>query len=232
MDEIQKKNTVSNKDVLFMMGKMFELILDQKNYIQSTMDDLLGAQQNRINQLEMEILTIKNEVLQLKSKPAETAKQETDQNLISELQDRNIRSRNIIVHNVNESNSEITTERIDFDKAQVLQILDKLEFDTTIEFKVNRIGMSGEKPRPMRVVLPDANIALKVVKQKKKLNNNPARISADLTFRQRQELKKLYEELNTRKENGEDNLSIRYTKGVPYIHCAKNPREQNQLTGT
>ena len=113
-----------------------------------------------------------------------------------------------------------------------MHILDKLELDTTIDFRVNRIGKSGEKPRPMRVVLPDSNIALKVIKQKKKLNNSPARISADLTFRQRQELKKLYEELNTRKENGEENLSLRYTKGLPYIYCAKNLREQDQLTGT
>lgn len=224
LNELQKKNTISNKDVLFIVGKMFEMLMDQKNFVRSVLDDLVAAQQEKIIGLEREIGTIKKEISSFKLQPPNVEQHENQQvDLITEIHDRNSRSRNLIVHNIAESDSNIAAERVDFDTTAVIQVLDKLEIGTIItDIKVNRIGKVGDQPRPIRVVLQDSNMVLKCLKQKRKLGNQNVRISADLTFMQRQTLRKLYDEMNARKENGEGNLSIRYSKGVPFIHAAKN----------
>lgn len=235
LSALQSKNNVSNKDVLIMLGQLFEVVLDHKNQVQNTLEDVIAHQQNRIKDLESEVEAIKIELVQLKgdsNKQVNSVKSDENQtNLISEIQDRNFRSKNLIVHNIPECTSEVIRERVDFDKTQVIHLLEKLEMESNVDFKVSRIGKKSNQTRPIRLMLPSANIAVDCLKRKKKLENTKIKISADMTYMQRQEIKKLYDELNTRRDNGEDGLVIRYSKSIPYIHSLKNVqihRQENQ----
>lgn len=46
MNELQSKSSVTNKDVLVMIDKLFEIIIDQKQFIQNTFEESLMTQQN------------------------------------------------------------------------------------------------------------------------------------------------------------------------------------------
>lgn len=43
INELQNNNIINNKEILFMVGKMFEMIRDQKYYIHSVLNDLAIA---------------------------------------------------------------------------------------------------------------------------------------------------------------------------------------------
>lgn len=237
ISELQKKSNVNNKDILSLLGQMFETILDQKNYVKKALENIITAQQSEIAQLQREVDDIRQEVTQLKlqsQRPGTLVAEENvhsdiqKDSILSEIQDRNIRSKNLIVHNVSESDSNDNMERINYDKTQFIKILEQLRLDQNVGFKVTRIGKKSNKPRPMRIVLPDSNSATECLKRKKNLDRSGPSISADLTIMQRQELRKLYEEINHRKENGEENLVIRYSKGNPYIYQPKNKDPHSQ----
>lgn len=141
------------------------------------------------------------------------------------MQERCEKSKNIIIHNIAESNSINVNERIEFDRIQVESTLKKLGDITDTNFKVYRIGRQGKKMRPIRVILSSQEIALECLKQKKKLNGSSINISADRTTIQRAQLKELYKEINHRKENGEHDLIISYHKGYPQITKKRISRE-------
>ncbi|CAG9821972.1 unnamed protein product [Phaedon cochleariae] len=116
--------------------------------------------------------------------------------LYMEVQDRAHRSKNIIIYDVQESQSEEYSVRISFDKQQCQKVLDSLNVQTE-EFKVIRLGRPSNKPRPLKVFFLYNNIALACLKNKRKLlsQQSPIRLSADLTPAQREYVEKLYQEL-------------------------------------
>lgn len=78
--------------------------------------------------------------------------------------------------------------RVDLDTTKIIQALNKLELGIVItDIKINRIGKMGGQLRP---ILQNSNMVLKCLKQTWKLGNQNVRINADLTFKQRQTLKK------------------------------------------
>lgn len=241
ISELQKKSNVNNKDVLLLLGQMFETIIDQNSYIKKVLGDISTDQQSKIDQLQSEVDDIRHEITQLRThsqRPSTLVAEENmhtviqKESILSEIQDRNIRSKNLIVHNVSESESIDNMERINYDKIQFTKVLEQLQLDQNVVFKVTRIGKKLNKPRPMRIVLPDSNFAAECLKRKKKLDRSGPSVSADLTIMQRQELRKLYEEINHRKENGEASLVIRYSNGNPYIYQLKNKDPHYQKGAT
>ena len=132
----------------------------------------------RIDVLEKEIAELRNDFQVLKSNnldgsslnPVAPSGQQSTLNQIdtlNEMQERCVRSKNIIVFNIQESNSTSPSERVDHDKAHVIEILEKLQLDTITEYKVVRVGRAGTKPRPMKVMFSDSSFALKCIKNKK-----------------------------------------------------------------
>lgn len=59
-------------------------------------------------------------------------------------------------------------------------------------------------------------------RRKLKDNNIDIQISTDKTLLQRQYLKNIISQLNQRKENGENDLYIKYVNGNPVITKSKN----------
>lgn len=100
-----------------MIGKMFKMIMDQENYVLRVLDDLVTVQGEKNTASEREIFTIQN-----------GEQQDTQQvHLVTEIQNRHSKSRNLIVHKITESDLNRATERLHVNKAKEIQVLTKIE---------------------------------------------------------------------------------------------------------
>ncbi|KAG5894689.1 hypothetical protein JTB14_034737 [Gonioctena quinquepunctata] len=137
---------------------------------------------------------------------------------MAEIQDRSTRSSNILFHNIEESSSRNFKERIEQDTLKCKQIFDALDINVG-PFKVWRLGQASNRSRPLKVTLSNNSNALFCIKNKRKLSENfpNIRIAADLTLSQRNYMKSIYEQLNERKRNGENDLVVKYRYGIPHI---------------
>lgn len=69
----------------------------------------------------------------------------------------------------------------------------------------------------------DSENALKILRNKNKFGQ--IRVKADLTVKQRDYMSQLHRELESRKSNGEKDITIRYIRGTPKIvPLSKNRR--------
>lgn len=175
----------------------------------------------KIDDLNAEIETLKTEVDKLKTQNME--------HIFHEINDRMYRSKNLIIYNVPESGSNILEEKILEDKNIVKGIFTKLELENNIDhIKVTRIGRpGGQKPRPIKVIMSDAQEVISAVKAKAKLYQTNYRLAMDQTKMQQEEYKKARVEMEERVGAGEDNLMIRYIRGTPKIVKGNKDNKKN-----
>lgn len=238
-----KKTSTTNKDVLCVLASVVDLLMEQKNELQVVLDEIKYIQQlktERIENLETKVAQLQQEIIELKAGVVNhnftststeiTEKLPSEQcSLISELHERNIRSRNIMIFNMGESSSGTVSDRIIHDKEHVASLLNKLGLQSDMELKVLRIGKLGTNPRPAKVIFPDPKHAIDCIKNRHKIGSSNIRIKQDLTILQRKQLKCLYEELHKRKSNGEENIAVRYKDGIPFIGKILPPRSNAQI---
>lgn len=234
ISSLLKKNQTSNKDIILLISKMLDLLMENNNNLQSVLGEIGNTQKQRIEKLEYEISELKKTVHNLEQKEPlnvegtdryekKNSINENDTKIFSELQDRNNRSKNILMYNVPESSHNDTHLRIESDKAQVQDVLTKLNVSTD-DFKVIRLGkrkLESNKPRPLKVIFTNTNTARQCLYSKKKLNDSNISVNADLTHLQREKIKKLREEYNDRLEQGEKDIIIKYIQGEPQIKKIK-----------
>lgn len=175
-----------------------------------------------INELKSIILSLKEELLaKERSHTDETVFEE----LLSEMWDRNNRSQNLIIYNVNEIESNLTNERNKHDITTSQSILKYVSPDINVEnLEVQRLGRfnaDSERRRPLKVRLNSTQDVHHIIKKTNTLLNSPVfkniHISLDRTKRQIDYYKKVKAELDKRKNEGETNLKIKYKKGIPTI---------------
>ncbi|KAF5189957.1 hypothetical protein FRX31_020456 [Thalictrum thalictroides] len=134
--------------------------------------------------------------------------------MINELQDRQSRDKNVIFFNVPESNNDAD------DISAVNDVLSKIGASVATS-QIVRLGKTGPKPRPIKIICNAKSDVGLILKSKNKLRNIPGlnnvHITADWTSSQRSFYNCLRGQLSTRKNNGETNLYIGYVKGVPTI---------------
>lgn len=211
---------VTYKDLINVMLHMFNVLLDQSSQIRGMLNEFRESQkQNEIKMLAMEkeIEDLRSLVHSENIMDARPAGDTPQTDPCRELQERSERAKNIIIYNVKESQSKVPDERIDHDKSHVSSLLRKIGVETNPDFAVIRLGRSNDGSRPMKVIFGDASMAMSCIRQKSKLKGSDVSIKQDLTIMQRGHLKSLLTELKTRKDNGENNLGIRYNNGIPYI---------------
>lgn len=158
---------------------------------------------NKIDALEERINMLSNQTVM-------NTDSRTENLFVEELMERQSRASNILVFNLPESNQ---------DNNNVEKILyDLIQENVTITESA-RIGKKNKKGiRALKITLPNQSVATKIITAKKdKIKPKNIYISADLTKSQRDHLNNLKEELRTRRENGEEDIVIRYVKGTPKI---------------
>lgn len=152
---------------------------------------------------------------------------ENPEEMYSEISDRIDRSRNVLIYNIPENPSKELEVRINHDESSVSDILNDLEIDAG-NFKSIRLGRPSTRPRPVKVIFKDASIALQCLRKRRNLGNESnIRIGADLTIMQRDHIKRVYKELDERKAKGENNIIVKFIRGVPRIVESLKRNEQS-----
>jgi len=134
--------------------------------------------------------------------------------ILDEIEDRNRRKCNLLIYNLPEPTGTGTDT-----KTVKNLVKNNLSISGVEVNKVTRLGKHKENsPRPILVTMADETSKWKCLKQAPKLRKDTkfsnVYISPDLTLKERQENKKLYLELKSRREKGEKDLMIKRGKIV------------------
>ena len=135
---------------------------------------------------------------------------------IEELDNREKRSVNLILYNLEEPNvvdhGNVTTD-IDL----VNDIIKKILPDNNIKKSCVRLGAKKQDHvRPLRVTLSSKSDVISVSRNKSRYNG-PVEITNDLTQMQRKHLADLRAKLKVMRDAGDTNKIIRYINGTPKI---------------
>lgn len=140
--------------------------------------------------------------------------------LLTELNERQIRSRNVLLFNLPESESEDIEDRKNDDAKSAYEVLSKLGKDCKI-LRNFRLGVKKDRQiRPLKLVLESSDEALSILKCRN-VYQGPVKIKGDLTMKQRNHLQLLTKELQQRTDKGEKDLTIRYINNIPQIVAKK-----------
>lgn len=178
------------------------------------LDELSG----KINDLGSRTSSLENRVSIIENKLSSVESQNfnSEESVISEVLERQLRSRNLIVFNVPEHVKNSPTDDTTF----VNSLFNSLSINTST-MNITRLGKMSDRPRPLKITLPEATDVFSVLKVKFKLRNfdkfSSIRIFPDRTVMQRNQLREIKSTLEKRKAAGENNLIIKFLKGVPTI---------------
>lgn len=135
--------------------------------------------------------------------------------MFTDFMDKDRRKLNVVVHNLPESESDNQA----VDDAAKFQNIIKEELKLIVKStKAFRVGKRGERPRLLIVSLENMETKLEVLKLASQLRKSPTwsniYVTKDMTWKEREELRKAKAELARRRENGEENLMIKGLKVV------------------
>lgn len=140
-----------------------------------------------------------------------------NEEIIHEIQERKKRENNIVLVGISEQCNTNTKERIEKDKAEVLNIISLVTKDIPKPVKIFRIGKyDAEKNRKLKVCFDNREPVMLLLRNKDKLPDN-IRIFSDQTPAQLKYFLAIKDELTKRKNNGEDDITIKYINGTPKI---------------
>ncbi|KAL0878924.1 hypothetical protein ABMA27_003921 [Loxostege sticticalis] len=210
----EKQTETINKmseDITLLKGHVKEIKSTTDNLglenreIKSNLDDLISKYKE--NNRKIEIIETKLGTFQpanITLPPVSTSSSNNlEENLMVELTERLSRSKNIIITGLAEQKSANYKERQDADKREVLNILQNISSDCTDPINIIRLGKYAS--------------ALFVLRSKNTKDLGSVKIFSDQTPQQQAYFKKLKDELKSRNDNGEMNLTIKYYKGIPKI---------------
>lgn len=139
--------------------------------------------------------------------------------VLTEIEERKMRANNVILFNIPESVSDLTAINISEDNNKVSTALKNIDISiNTQEIKIYRLGakkVTG-KIRPIKLELKDSQLARTILINNKKFKDG-IKAGNDQTLQQRRQLITLREELESRRNNGETNLTIKYVNSSPKI---------------
>ena len=165
-----------------------------------------------INSLSAKIETMPQK--EVKGEPERNGHAHQIAGIVDSVLDKEKRRRNIVVHNLPESDAQSTSDRAADDMSLFTQLV-KEEFHVvtrvTKSFRAGKV-IPG-KQRLLIVTLESEDSKWEIIRLAPQLRHSEAwgkvYLSPDLTRSEREESRRLREELKKRKENGETNLMIR-----------------------
>lgn len=167
-----------------------------------------------ISILQKEIADLKEKL----AKPNETT--DNINTIINEITDRKRRAKNVVLYNVAESTSTNTDERIKHDDKQVERLLSQICDNAPKPIRLYRLGKRTSENtnynRPIKAVFSSKEEAVSILKNKKNIKSD-VRLSSDNTKIQREHFLKIKNEFQSRVDQGENNIGIRYVNDNPTI---------------
>lgn len=230
--EILIQNNKGQMENINTIGQNITSIKEQLNDIKTTTETLITenaqfksqiASLNDTVKTQKEIITsLQNDIKQLK---CETQINETKTVLrngfdeaIIEFQERTERSKNIILTGIPEAPSKSVADRLDHDMSKANNVIKTIYADCPEPKKIFRIGKYIEnKSRPIKVCFDFQDPVKRILRNKHNFKINGTRVYSDQTPYQQNFMANLKKELQQRQDNGEENLRIKYIKGIPKI---------------
>ena len=195
--------------------------------------EVLSVLKTELSDMRSEIKLLSDRVKALEDKPSIPSEQlpsSSTDDVINELNDRELRSRNILIFDLPEQNETSLVRARSADAEGALAILREISPLVTQTPTTYRLGKLGSLPcRPLCVRL-DSAATVKSILQNKHRYKGPSKISDDKTRQQRETLSQLRTKLRNLHELGETHMTIRYIRGMPKIVSGRprlNPMQKN-----
>lgn len=183
----------------------------------------------KVQELQEEVKILKQELQALKVTPRHAS--ENIEQILSESHERFVRANNIMVYGASESPANDIQEKIMHDKNIAYQIFEKVGYQSKVAniLKVTRVGKKGgDIPRPLKVICNNSETVKAILLSKRKLDHNFCKIGYDSTKMQQAAYKAARIELIRRRDGGEDNLVIKFIKGIPTIINKKQHKRHQE----
>lgn len=187
-----------------------------------------------LNGLKKAIVSLQEEIKILKNKldiaPPQSSLSAIDmERVIGEISDRERRKCNVIVFGCKETAAESNREQNQYDQQMVKEILSTLGV-RDVEPKSIRLGKYDvtkvDSCRPIKVTLPSELTVFTILRSANALKSSTKFaglfISRDKTPFQLKMHNDARQELKRRRDNGESNLKIKYSNGIPGIVSSLN----------
>lgn len=202
-------------NILFAVNDIKKLISKHESLF-SELNNKLDEVSNQLVDLGTRTAVLENRVTILENRVSTISKStNSDETVISEVIDRQARSRNIIIFNLPEPIG--INEN---DTSLIKSLLDDITPDI-VPVTLSRLGQKSIKPRPIKVILHEPSDVFIILKNKHKLRTSPTygsiRITPDRTTMQRNQIRDIIGKLEERKAAGESNLTMKFIKGIPTI---------------
>lgn len=156
----------------------------------------------------------------------ESSIHENEERIITEIKQRELRSKNIILRNMQENNDANDLET-------VKNILSQIPIDNIENIKVQRLGKkTDDKVRPLKLKMQSAHDVAKVFKDIKKLKGHlpdNVFITNDSTPSQTKYYFNIKDQLKERIAKGEKDIKLQTIKGIPTIVKKQNDDTSKNL---
>lgn len=210
------KDVTAIKNQMHDTGNTIKNIILEHNSMKTTMNNLQTMSESiekKIDLLESDMNNLKSTALPSTSR---TKPDFSCEDIVSEVNERNIRAKNIIIVGIPEPDA--TTDRHAYNNTEVSQII-KLICDKCPEpLKIIRLGrFRPGHTRPIKVTFSSEEIVGALLRGRDILKSDSVKIYSDQTPMQRKHMHDLKAELGRRIVDGETNLKIKYIKGTPKI---------------
>lgn len=192
---------------------LWELMKDKFDIICSKIDNANA---------KLEVVNRKVDSLETRTSVIEAKQDVIKDEVLCEMNVRRIKERNVIIFNLQDTPS---AGKNDLETVKNILMESGLQIPFSLDgIRVHRIGakFTEGKIRPLRIILPSADNTSWFFGNKQNLAKGSLIIKSDLTSTQLSYLKKLQNELKSRMDNGEQNLTIKYIMGNPTIVQKKN----------
>jgi chromosome segregation ATPase len=211
----------------------FKSLHQSQNAKFAELKDSINLLTSQINDLKTENTTLRTNLSDLNKRIIDLeaiahVNSNMDQlpSLLQELSERERCSCNVIVYGIPESSSALPIDRISNDAILLSEAFQPYLIPLPTNLKSIRLGKPTDRgPRALKVFLSSKETALKLisdfnaVKRSRPVDNviQPISITRDRTRREREDIRRTYAELDSRKKNGETNIVIKYNNGLPSI---------------
>ncbi|KAJ0170353.1 hypothetical protein K1T71_014281 [Dendrolimus kikuchii] len=233
IDEMMSLLKTINETQIEKINKISEDISAIRNHVNSisNVTESLTAEQNNIG-LEINDIKKANNIAKIKIATLEKGLNATEtenstcEEIMTEIYERDIRSKNLIIIGIPESNMTEPKERKRSDISAVTEILKTTANEYPTPIKTIRLGKyNSKKNRPLKAIFHSKDTVTLMLKNSQNINTETVKIYSDKTPKQQTYLKNLKEELKIRTQNGETNLRIKYTNNMPkIIKISKNDK--------